>query len=73
MPIKFKCSCGQVLSVPDKMAGKQGKCPKCKHRFVLEEPDEVELELAADGKLLELEINDDDDEDDDDDDDDDES
>lgn len=29
MPIKFKCSCGQVLSVPDKMAGKQGKCPKC--------------------------------------------
>ncbi len=30
MPIKLKCSCGQVLSVPDKMAGKSGNCPKCK-------------------------------------------
>ncbi|QDV23669.1 hypothetical protein [Aureliella helgolandensis] len=30
MPIKFKCNCGQILSVPDAMAGKQGKCPKCK-------------------------------------------
>lgn len=29
MPIKFKCKCGQVLSVPSKMAGKEGKCPKC--------------------------------------------
>lgn len=29
MPIKFKCSCGQVLSVPSKLAGKTGKCPKC--------------------------------------------
>jgi hypothetical protein len=30
MPIKLKCSCGQVLSVPSAMAGKTGKCPKCK-------------------------------------------
>ena len=29
MPIKLKCSCGQVLSVPENMAGKSGKCPKC--------------------------------------------
>ncbi len=29
MPIKLKCSCGQVLNVPDSMAGKSGKCPKC--------------------------------------------
>ena len=29
MPIKLKCSCGQVLSVPDNLAGKSGKCPKC--------------------------------------------
>jgi hypothetical protein len=29
MPIKLKCSCGQVLSVPDNLAGKTGKCPKC--------------------------------------------
>lgn len=31
MPIKFKCNCGQVISVPEKMAGKSGKCPKCKN------------------------------------------
>lgn len=31
MPIKLKCSCGQVLSVPDNLAGKSGKCPKCKN------------------------------------------
>jgi DNA-directed RNA polymerase subunit M/transcription elongation factor TFIIS len=29
MPIKFQCSCGQVLNVPDEKAGKSGKCPKC--------------------------------------------
>ncbi len=29
MPIKLKCNCGQVLNVPDAMAGKSGKCPKC--------------------------------------------
>lgn len=29
MSIKFKCSCGHVLSVPDNFAGKTGKCPKC--------------------------------------------
>lgn len=38
MPIKFKCSCGQVLSVPDKMAGKQGKCPKCKNALKVPVP-----------------------------------
>ncbi len=29
MPIKLKCNCGQVLNVPEAMAGKTGKCPKC--------------------------------------------
>lgn len=30
MPIKFKCnSCQHVLTVPDNLAGKSGKCPKC--------------------------------------------
>lgn len=29
MPIKFKCTCGHVLTVPDNAAGKSGKCPKC--------------------------------------------
>ncbi len=38
MPIKFKCKCGQVLSVPSKMAGKQGKCPKCKNALKVPAP-----------------------------------
>ncbi len=29
MPIKFQCTCGHVLTVPDNAAGKSGKCPKC--------------------------------------------
>lgn len=38
MPIKFKCKCGQVLSVPDTMAGKTGKCPKCKDPLKVPKP-----------------------------------
>ena len=29
MPIRVTCQCGASLSVPDAMAGKSGKCPKC--------------------------------------------
>ncbi len=29
MPIKVTCSCGQNLGVPDALAGKAVKCPKC--------------------------------------------
>ncbi len=29
MPIRVTCQCGQSLNVPDSMAGKSGKCPKC--------------------------------------------
>lgn len=30
MPIRVSCQCGHTLTVPDEMAGKSGKCPKCK-------------------------------------------
>lgn len=40
-----KCSAG--LKLPDRsVLGRKGKCPQCRHRFILEEPDEVQLELA---------------------------
>ncbi len=29
MPIRVTCQCGQSLNVPDSLAGKSGKCPKC--------------------------------------------
>lgn len=38
MPIKLKCSCGQVLSVPDNLAGKSGKCPKCQKAIQIPNP-----------------------------------
>jgi len=39
--------CGKELKLRDRsLLGKSGKCPKCEFRFVLQEPDEVELELA---------------------------
>ena len=38
MPIKFKCSCGQVLSVSSKLAGKTGKCPKCSKALKIPAP-----------------------------------
>ena len=38
MPIKLKCSCGQVLSVPDNLAGKSGKCPKCQRSIQIPNP-----------------------------------
>jgi hypothetical protein len=39
MPIKFNCpKCGQELNVKDEMAGKQGKCPKCKSTVTVPTP-----------------------------------
>jgi len=30
MPIKVACACGKALNVPEKLAGKKGRCPSCK-------------------------------------------
>lgn len=38
MTIKFQCGCGQSLSVPDTMAGKTGKCPKCQKALKVPAP-----------------------------------
>ncbi len=38
MAIKFKCSCGHILSVPDHFAGKNGKCPKCQQQVRVPKP-----------------------------------
>ena len=35
MVIKFLCPNGHQLSAPENMAGKKGKCPKCKSAFVV--------------------------------------
>lgn len=33
--IRFLCPCGQRIKVPLVMAGKEGKCPGCRHRIVV--------------------------------------
>lgn len=38
MPIKFKCECGHILTVADKFAGKEGKCPKCQKKLRVPRP-----------------------------------
>lgn len=47
-PITIPCpKCRAGLKLPGaQYLGRKGKCPKCQHRFILEEPDEVELQLA---------------------------
>ncbi|MEZ6061622.1 MAG: hypothetical protein R3C19_14845 [Planctomycetaceae bacterium] len=46
--IKIPCpKCGAFLKLPGpEYLGRKARCSQCKHRFVLEEPDEVELHLA---------------------------
>lgn len=48
MTISIPCpQCGAVLKLRDaRLMGKTGKCPKCEHKFVLRDPDEVDLELV---------------------------
>ncbi len=46
--IKIPCTkCGAFLKLPGpEYLGRKARCSQCKHRFVLELPDEVELHLA---------------------------
>jgi len=52
MTIRFQCSeCDAVLKIKDELAGTDGKCPKCKTKFVVPAPDESSTdESAADEK-----------------------
>ena len=64
--IKFHCkNCGKKISVPEKHAGKKGKCPKCKNIVVVPKAEkivsfkcsmcneEVKVPETSKGKLLE--------------------
>ncbi len=61
MTIRFTCDkCGSVLKIKDELAGTDGKCPKCKTRFVVPQPGteapvgEVPSEVASDPQLATL-------------------
>ncbi len=51
MAIRFECEqCGSVLKIKDDLAGKPGKCPKCKTAFTVPAPDSAadsSSEIAA--------------------------
>ena len=43
MAIDFQCKhCGKRIEAPDKLAGKRGKCPKCRATLVIPEPAQEE-------------------------------
>jgi len=48
MSIQIPCpQCGRELKLPDRsLLGRKGKCPKCQHTFILEEPAAITLQLA---------------------------
>ncbi|MEX0793090.1 MAG: M48 family metallopeptidase [Pirellulaceae bacterium] len=51
MPIQVKCpACAVTLKVSEKLAGKQGKCPKCAARVTIPGVDSVEP-LAPQGRM----------------------
>ena len=67
MTIRFKCdSCGVAMKIKDELAGKKGKCPKCKSTFVIPE---LEEEVVEEDEEIEEEEEEWDDEEEDDDDD----
>lgn len=50
-----RCQAG--LKLPNRtLLGKKGKCPKCQHRFVLSDPDEVTLTLAESAEPSEPQV-----------------
>ena len=41
--------CGSILKLPDRsLLGKKGRCPSCRHTFVLAEPEEEVEDDASD-------------------------
>jgi hypothetical protein len=49
--------CGRLLRLPDrKMLGRKGRCGKCNHRFILQEPGRPEASPASQPAGLEIEF-----------------
>ncbi len=45
--MKFSCSCGQSITVPDEFAGKKGLCPGCRRLLIVPTRDEAALGATA--------------------------
>ena len=43
MTIRYKCEqCGAVLKIKEELIGTEGKCPKCKSKFIVPDPKDIE-------------------------------
>ncbi len=50
MPIRYKCqNCGATLKIKDELAGKQGKCPKCRTSFRIPKKSDEQPSSEQDG------------------------
>ncbi len=51
MPIRYKCQkCGATLKIKDELAGKRGKCPKCRTAFRVPKPESAAVAKADEAK-----------------------
>ncbi len=67
MTIRYKCDeCGVTMKIKDDLAGKKGKCPKCKNSFVVPAPGLPEDEVVEEEELQDEAEEEEEDEDDDD-------
>ena len=47
MTIRYKCDgCGVTMKIKEDLAGKKGKCPQCKNRFIIPQPGLPEDEVV---------------------------
>ncbi|MBI5369019.1 MAG: hypothetical protein HZA54_18435 [Planctomycetes bacterium] len=46
MPLRLRCACGQKMSMPERKAGKTGRCPQCGTSFKVPLPGTPEYDAA---------------------------
>jgi hypothetical protein len=60
MTIRYECECGSVLKIEERKAGTELKCPKCKKKFIVPDPqpessgdqDSRELETSSEETMV---------------------
>lgn len=45
--IRVNCNCGKILKIPEKYAGKRGRCPNCGKKIAIPSMDEIQNKIQA--------------------------
>lgn len=45
--IRVNCNCGKILKIPEKYAGKRGRCPNCGKKIAIPSMDEIQNKIHA--------------------------